>query len=325
MHIKQAGTDVSGKSPFAGAESPGTQRTLDAGSYTVSEDGGPGGYAATISGACNASTGAVTLAPGDDKTCTITNNDFKVVTNLSDVMGKSGEKITVPQGDTVSDVATLIGAPANAGGTVTYKVFSNNTCTTLVQTAGTKAVGAGNVAAASDPVTFNTLGTFYWVAYYSGNGSVGSAQSKCVDEVVTVVTPSAPRTPGYWKTHEREATKLLPLTLGNYVVNTFPKATAVFDNMNCSSSTANSAIGCLAGHLLATKFNLASNSSPCIVSVAGMADAFLKGQTVTYAGITAPGILYTGPAGNYTLTAAQRSLAIALKDAMDKYNNGGGC
>ena len=75
MHIQLGGTDVSGKSPFAGAESPGTQRTLNAGSYVVSESGGPNGYAASISGACTTS-GTVSLAPGDNKTCTITNDDI---------------------------------------------------------------------------------------------------------------------------------------------------------------------------------------------------------------------------------------------------------
>jgi Prealbumin-like fold domain len=323
MHIKQSGTDVSGKSPFAGSES-GVQRTLDAGSYFVSESDGPTGYAASISGACAAS-GAVSLAPGDVKTCTITNNDFAITTSLTATTGSTGAKITVAQGTTVSDVATLVGAPANAGGTVAYKVFSDSACNTLLQTAGTRNVGTGNVADASDQVTFNQLGTYYWMAYYSGNASVDSQKSKCGDEIVTVVTPSAPVTPGYWKNHKPETTRLLPITLGNYVVDTFAKATAVFDNMNCSSTTDNGAIGCLAGHLLATKLNLKNLSSSCILPVVQKADAFLKAQSVSYGGITATGITYTGPAANYTLTSAQRSLAIALKSAMDKYNNGGGC
>src|SRR4029450_9458772 len=115
------------------------------------------------------------------------------------------------------------------------------------------------------------------------NGNVGSNQSKCVDEVVTVVSPSAALTPGYWKTHRAQTTALLPITLGNYTVSTFAKATSVFDSMNCRRPAANGAIGCLAGHLLATKLNLKNMSSPCIASVVAKADAFLKGQTGTYA------------------------------------------
>jgi len=225
----------------------------------------------------------------------------------------------------VSDTATLVGAPPNAGGTVTYKVYSDSTCTTLFQNAGTKAVGANNVAAPSNPVTFNQTGTFYWVAVYSGNGSIAGGESKCGDEVVTVITPRQVRTPGFWKNHQPQTTALLPITLGNYVVGTFPSATAVFDSMNCGSSQANAAIGCLAGHLLAGKLNVKFLTPPCIQPVIDKADAFLKGQTVTYAGITATGVNYIGPSATYSLTDAQRSLAIALKSALDKYNNGLGC
>ncbi len=113
--------------------------------------------------------------------------------------------------------------------------------------------------------------------------------------------------------------------LGNYNVNTFAKATSVFNGMNCSSSSALDAIGCLGGHLLATKFNVKNGSDACIQGVVDKTDAFLKAQSVTYAGITATGVNYTGPAATYNLSANQRNLAIALKDALDKYNNGGGC
>jgi hypothetical protein len=160
---------------------------------------------------------------------------------------------------------------------------------------------------------------------YSGNDSVAGGASACGDEVVTVIRPRQPRTPGYWKNHQPHTTSLLPVSLGNYVVNTFPKATAVFQNMKCGSAQQNAALGCLAGHLLASELNLKFMTSPCIQPVVDKADAFLKGQTVTYAGITATGVNYTGPAATYELTDAQRSLAIVLKDALDKYNNGGGC
>ena len=67
---------------FPGAEAPGTTITLDAGAYSVDETG-PSGYTASSSADCSG-----TIAPGDHKTCTITNNDqsahlklVKVVTN----------------------------------------------------------------------------------------------------------------------------------------------------------------------------------------------------------------------------------------------------
>ena len=56
---------------FAGAESPGTTVTLNVGSYNVTETG-PTGYAATFSADCSGS-----IAVGQTKTCTVTNDDVE--------------------------------------------------------------------------------------------------------------------------------------------------------------------------------------------------------------------------------------------------------
>ena len=71
MHVRTGGTDVTSFPGDAGAR----RAPLRAGSYTVAETGGPSGYAATLSGDCGAD-GTVSLAPGETKTCTITNNDI---------------------------------------------------------------------------------------------------------------------------------------------------------------------------------------------------------------------------------------------------------
>jgi hypothetical protein len=119
------------------------------------------------------------------------------------------------------------------------------------------------------------------------------------------------------------AIQYLPKSLGNYQVDTITKAAQVFKTMNCSSTKAQDAVGCLAGHLLATKLNLANGSLACpgILQAVADADAFLKGQVVN--GVT--GINYTGPSGSYNLTSAQRNLVISLKDKLDKYNNNLSC
>ena len=54
---------------FPGAESPGTTISIDAGSYSVAESGGPSGYAATLSAGCSGS-----AVVGGSYTCTITND-----------------------------------------------------------------------------------------------------------------------------------------------------------------------------------------------------------------------------------------------------------
>jgi uncharacterized repeat protein (TIGR01451 family) len=72
LHVKNSGTDVTG-SPTAGIVAPGVSYSLVAGTYVVSEDANPG-YTQTLSGDCDSS-GNVALASGEDKTCTITNDD----------------------------------------------------------------------------------------------------------------------------------------------------------------------------------------------------------------------------------------------------------
>jgi Prealbumin-like fold domain len=78
IHVKTGAvlTGVTG-SPQPGAAAPGTSYTLPAATYVVSEDDPTSlGYAqSSISGDCDAS-GNVTLAAGDTKTCTITNDDI---------------------------------------------------------------------------------------------------------------------------------------------------------------------------------------------------------------------------------------------------------
>jgi hypothetical protein len=88
-------------------------------------------------------------------------------------------------GATVHDSATLTGATGDAGGTVTYTVYSNDTCTDNPQDAGTKTVTTADVPD-SDPITFNNAGTFYWQAVYSGDANNDEATSACQSEIVVV-------------------------------------------------------------------------------------------------------------------------------------------
>jgi hypothetical protein len=98
---------------------------------------------------------------------------------------QSGESITVSEGTAVSDGAALGGAnAAKAGGTVTYKVFSDSGCTTTVAEAGTVAVSSGSVPS-SNPETL-APGTYYWQASYSGDTANEASKSACGSEVETV-------------------------------------------------------------------------------------------------------------------------------------------
>ncbi|MDD5726595.1 MAG: ice-binding family protein [Patescibacteria group bacterium] len=80
VHVMNGSGNVSG-SPQHGVGSPGTAYTLNVGTYNVSEDFFPG-YTVKVGGDC-AENGNITLAKGDNKTCTITNNDIAGTTGTS--------------------------------------------------------------------------------------------------------------------------------------------------------------------------------------------------------------------------------------------------
>ena len=97
---------------------------------------------------------------------------------------------SVDVGTAVHDSATLSDATSDAGGTVTYTVYTDSACSADAQTAGTKAVTNG-VVLDSDPITFNDAGDYYWQAAYSGDTKNNGATSECTDEHL-VVNPLSP-------------------------------------------------------------------------------------------------------------------------------------
>jgi hypothetical protein len=252
-----------------------------------------------------------------------------VLTTTLSGEGKAGAAITVKEGASVTDTATLSGAnAATAVGTVTYKVYSDSGCEHEIASAGTVNV-AGEFVPASEAKTL-APGTYYWQASYGGDEANSPSTSECGTEQLTVtlsVTGATPLTPGYWKNHLTKGSpntkQYLPQFIGTYKVDTTTKASAVFTAMNCStaSSSSQNAIGCLAGHLLATELNLGNGADKCIAPLVTKANSWLEGNTQD----AVPGVVYAGPYVSYSLTKAQRKEAIALKNPLDKYNNGGGC
>jgi len=176
---------------------------LAAGSYSVDEDITAAQTAAgwtlkdlscteTGSGTSaseNAGTGVatITLANGGDVICTYTNHrrlSPSITTSL--VAGsQSGTDVSGSVGASVYDTATLSGATAGAGGTVTYTVYSNSACTQGAQAAGTKTVTGGAVPD-SDALVFNTPGRYYWQAVYSGDADNFGATSACTSEQLLI-------------------------------------------------------------------------------------------------------------------------------------------
>jgi hypothetical protein len=171
----------------------GTRTYIDvlAGSYSVTESTPPAGWTlkslkctATGQGTSvttDAATASIAMAGGGTVDCTYTNH-----INLSPSIATTLSAESISVGGTVHDSATLTGATANAGGTVTYTVYTNDTCTENPQDAGTKTVTNG-VVPDSDPIIFNTAGHYYWQAVYSGDANNAGATSLCTSEHLVVV------------------------------------------------------------------------------------------------------------------------------------------
>jgi hypothetical protein len=112
----------------------------------------------------------------------------KAKTTLSTILsgeGKEGAELTVLEGATVKDKATLAGTgSSSAGGKVLYKVYSDSKCTELVVEAGEKTVSSGSVPASNEEPL--SPGTYYWQASYSGDSLHAPSTSSCGTEISIV-------------------------------------------------------------------------------------------------------------------------------------------
>jgi hypothetical protein len=195
-------TTTGGLSPATFSLSNGQSRTysdatqVQPGSYSVTESTLPAGWTlkslvCSASGTgtsytTSAATASITMASDGVVDCTYTNH-----INAHPSIATTLSADTIVVGGTVHDSSALTGATANAGGTVTYTVYTNNTCTTGAQSAGTVTVTNG-VVPDSNGITFNSAGDYYWQAAYSGDANNDAATSACTSEhlVVTVRTPA---------------------------------------------------------------------------------------------------------------------------------------
>jgi hypothetical protein len=98
---------------------------------------------------------------------------------------------SVSVGSSVSESATLAGAASNAGGSVSYVVYNDNSCSTALVGAGVRTV-TNALVPNSDNVLFNNAGTYYWKAVYSGDASNNAASSSCLALSVSALATSTP-------------------------------------------------------------------------------------------------------------------------------------
>jgi hypothetical protein len=246
----------------------------------------------------------VTVDEGDDIVCTITNKQKPklTVTKLCPSGKQSpGDRFEVVLNGTRT--GRILGEPPNCGDSTTFVLAHNSTQKV------SEAVPNGN--------TTTNLANYTITIACNGSGDtvtlVYGDNKTCTITNARRTPRSQPNTPGYWKNHRAQTEALLPIMLGNYLVSSFSTVSAIFNGMNCSGTKDQDAVGCLAGHLLATKLNVKNGADNCINAKIAEGDTLLAS------------IGYAGPKKTYTLTAQQRAQLIAVKDALDKYNNGLGC
>ncbi len=190
---------------FAGSEA-GTLVTLTPGNFVVSETG-PTGYTATYSGDCDSS-GNITLALNDAKTCTITNDDQRAsLTVIKHVVNTGGG--TKSAGDwTMSVMGTNVSSSSFAGDelgtTVTldagsYEVTESATPIGYIADFSTDCLGTLGVGESKTCIVTNTVKsqTFSVGKLYSDTNSNSvtihlTCTSGNIDSADKPAAPSAP-------------------------------------------------------------------------------------------------------------------------------------
>ena len=131
---------------------------------------------------------------GASSPCTAVSNEQLTVTKASPTIATTLSSSSITAGTTANDTSALSGAGSSTGsGTVAYSYYTNNTCTTGQVAAGTVTVPVSGIVPNSPAATFNSAGTFYWQAVYSGDTNNNGASSPCTagtNEQLTVTKAS---------------------------------------------------------------------------------------------------------------------------------------
>jgi hypothetical protein len=210
------GTNVS-NAHFPG-NAAGATVVMDAGSYSVDESGGPSGYAKTLSAGCSG-----TIADGDDKTCTITNDDIAPkVTVVKTVVNDDGG--TASSADFTMDVTGTSVSDPHFAGTAAGKTVTLNSGSYSVDESGgpsgyaksLSANCAGTIAIGQEKtctITNNDIAPKLTVVKNVINNNGGTATSSAFTMDVTGTSVSDAHFPG------TAAGKTVTLNAGAYSVD----------------------------------------------------------------------------------------------------------
>jgi hypothetical protein len=175
------GSNVAPSSSFAGAEAPGTTVTLDAGGYSVDENLVQG-YLKSIGANCSG-----TIANGETKTCTITNDDQLAGTVIATTMTWT-LKDKADLGDDL-----IRGDDCGAAGTITFFLYRHDLGTPKAElTCDDESKiwesdpGAEVDGEASTSQDVDQDGVYLWVAVYTGDNCNLPSQTDCGSEVTEI-------------------------------------------------------------------------------------------------------------------------------------------
>ena len=135
---------------------------------------GPAGYTASYSADCTGS-----IANGETKTCTVTNDDTKASPGASTVM-----KWTLNDRLGLTSFRT-----GGTGGTATFTLYKDSATCAAASQVFTETVNVNNATGAAATTTGYTTevnGTYRWVVSYTGNDFNDSTTSTCGAETTTL-------------------------------------------------------------------------------------------------------------------------------------------
>jgi hypothetical protein len=147
----------------------------------------------------------------------------------------TGSELTVTPGAYVKDVATVTGTGAT--GSVDFRLYASSTAC-IADTTGTGGTDIGSSTLSGGSATsathqFNTVGDFYWRAFYTGN--LSSSASPC-NEIVHVVQVNTAISTAPWYYPNDKATVSAPNGGGNLAGSITFK---LYDNAtNCAANGA---------------------------------------------------------------------------------------
>ena len=131
---------------------------------------------------------------GASSPCTAGSNEQLTVTKASPTIATTLSPASITAGNPANDTATLTGAVNSTGSaTVIYSYYTNNTCSAGQSAVNTVTVNTSGTVPNSNNVTFNSAGTYYWQAVYSGDANNNGASSPCTagsNEQLTVAKAS---------------------------------------------------------------------------------------------------------------------------------------